>query len=194
MCEWTRGSGNKNILASLPLTASTQGRVKDQSNFKTSAGTATAIATVDFHHSPETQPLSPKPAEMSTNYENSDEQGSNVDLKDNDKALDCSPHDEKSNKSILQSQQSLSVSTLGNVSRAANSILTSDETVVRRGDGAQVTSSSRVKKSDAEFDSSMDVLTKIAIGNHTPSPVHEEAKKPENINFFCCCRKQKVWV
>mmetsp|Transcript_15600 Transcript_15600/g.19799 ORF Transcript_15600/g.19799 Transcript_15600/m.19799 type:complete len:125 (+) Transcript_15600:138-512(+) len=37
-----------------------------------------------------------------------------------------------------------SLSTTGNTSRAANSVLTSDETVVRRGDGGQITERERI--------------------------------------------------
>ncbi len=103
-------------------------------------------------------------------------------------AIDFSGGEERSTRSsILLSEQSISLSTIDNTSRAANSILTTDETVVRRGDGAQVTSSNRRKQGGGNFDSSMDVLTKMAIGEHSPTSSVGTNEKKCGINLCCCC-------
>lgn len=93
--------------------------------------------------------------------------------------------EEISTSSIFQSNQSISLSTIDNTSRAANSILTTDETVIRRGDGAQLPRT-KSKPSGDDFDTSIDdVLTKIAIGHH--NPIAEKDEKRHGINPFCCC-------
>lgn len=95
----------------------------------------------------------------------------------------------KSLNSILQDQQSLSLSTIGGASKAANSVLTSDETVVRRGDGALVAPVTG-KEGCCDYDASMvDVLTKMAMGKHSPNRVELDEKSDSRNSILCCCCK-----
>ncbi len=59
---------------------------------------------------------------------------SNVEGGSADRILDS----ERASLDHIHHESSRSLSTTGNGSRAANSVLTCDETIVRRGDGAQV--------------------------------------------------------
>lgn len=100
--------------------------------------------------------------------------------------------EEMNNLNSLQDQQSISLSTIGGASKATNSVLTSDETVVRRGDGAQVTSKGHRLKDDGVYESSMvDVLTKMAIGEDSPKSAEMDGKVKNRSFFFCCCRGGK---
>lgn len=88
-------------------------------------------------------------------------------------------------------ESSRSLSTTGNGSRAANSVLTCDETIVRRGDGAQVRPSS---KGISVSDPLMFVQTSMRGSSTKNNQENEKWSWSDKFELCCCCFRKKASV
>ena len=90
------------------------------------------------------------------------------------------------NKASAADHSHRSLSTLGNASYAANSVLTSDDTVIRRGDGAQV-------KNQALPSPYADNLNMVFGTGQTSGDTADESDHPIE-KRLCCCFRRNSWV